>query len=502
MHPSPRKPLEDLDELRRLLMPSEEEELRNLRDRLDDKEQRAREIASVLPKAVALSAERGEELAGALRPVVRRAIAKNARLFLRSLAQTSQSHRGSSIALAALMGGIVAALIVAARSEMHWHDFMRRLNSAPGIAITEAEKNWIRSSRVAGLRDPAVADPAAVARAAGIDPGNIRFEWKDYLALDDESVLRRFAQRFGKPAGADLSLTKNVLTISGAVPYEWVTRVERDGLQSPGLNSITKRNITLTYDPGFALERFRRAYPPPVGVTAAVDHGTLLLSGTAPYEWIAPVRAGARKLPGIRQISEEKLLIAYDSRLVLERFSERFHLPDGVNTTVEKGVLVLFGEAPHGWLTRVRRGAPAVPGIDKIDERNLIDLDQRTYQQSKSVIESAFVYFLPNEDSFAAEGFAALSRLPDEIRRCLTATSRLGLKVEIEVRGYAEPVGDEAKDFDLSQRRAEAVRDFLIKSGLESTVFKALGMGASAAADAPAPEQADRRVALKVAPKL
>ena len=42
------------------------------------------------------------------------------------------------------------------------------------------------------------------------------------------------------------------------------------------------------------------------------------------------------------------------------------------------------------------------------------------------MIESAFVYFLVNKDNFATEGFAALARLPDEIRRCLAAASRLG----------------------------------------------------------------------------
>jgi outer membrane protein OmpA-like peptidoglycan-associated protein len=351
----------------------------------------------------------------------------------------SQTHYRAWFALAVVAGCVAAALIVAARSEMRWHDFVRRLNSSPGIAVTKAEKNWFGPSRVIGLRDPAVADPAALARAAGLNPADIRFEWKEYLALDEMSVLRRFEQRFGKPAGANLSLTNGVLTISGV----------------------------------------------------------------APYEWIAPVREGATKLPGIRRISEAKLQIAYDAPLVLQRFRDRFNLPDSVNAAIEKGVLVLSGEAPHGWLTRVRRGAPAVPGIDKIDERNLIDLDQRAYERSRSAIESAAIEFLPNQPEYTSEGRAALSRLADEIRRCLTATSRLGLAIEIEVRGYADAPGPEQENFALSQKRAEAVRDFLIRSGFESSLFKSLGMAASpSATDASRPEHGDRQVALKILPKL
>ncbi len=118
------------------------------------------------------------------------------------------------------------------------------------------------------------------------------------------------------------------------------------------------------------------------------------------------------------------------------------------------------------------------------------------------MIESAFVYFLPNKDNFATEGFAALSRLPDQIRRCLAATNRLGLEVQIEVRGYADSVGNEQKNFSLSQSRADAVRDFLVQCGFNSSLIKSLGMGAPSAAEKSAPDQSDRRVALTVVPKL
>ena len=188
-----------------------------------------------------------------------------------SAEKAAKNHYRAWIALAAVAGLVVAALIVGVLGKKRWDDFVRRLNSSPGIAVTQSEKNWIGPSRVAGLRDPAVADPAALARAAGVNPDDIRSEWKDYLALDDVSVRRRFERRFGKPAGTNLSLTNGALTISGSVPYEWFTRVERDGLQSPGVSSITERDMTLTYDPGLAVGRFRATFPPPdLGVTAAV----------------------------------------------------------------------------------------------------------------------------------------------------------------------------------------------------------------------------------------
>lgn len=417
--------------------------------------------------------------------------------------KTTSGNRRAWIALAAGAALIVAGAIVGFEKQRQWNDFVRRLNAAPGIAVTQAEKHWLTRSRVAGLRDPAVADPAALARAAGVDPATLRFEWKDYLALDDRSVLQRFRQRFGKPPATTLALSSGILTVGGETPYEWLQHVRAEGMQVPGLTSIQEQNLSVTYDPALALNRFKEAFPPPADLTAKVDHGTLELSGAAPWEWLEQVRAGATRLPGITRISEQNLKVAYDPKLVLDRFVARFNLPDSVNASVNNGTLILSGEAPHAWLARVRSGAATLPGITAVDERTLTDSDQRAFQQSRSVIESAFVYFLLAKDSFATEGFTALSRLPDEIRRCTTAASRLGQKVEIEIRGYADSVGDKAHNLDLSQRRADAVKNFLIQCGFDGSLFRAVGLGAPPPPEKGEahPEQAERRVALKVVPK-
>ncbi len=225
-----------------------------------------------------------------------------------------------------------------------------------------------------------------------------------------------------------------------------------------------------------------------------------MLFGKAPYEWIAPVRDGALHIPGVREVSEKNLEILFDPALALRRFAEAYPLPDTVNASMQGRALVLSGDAPHAWLARVRQGATRIPGVNALDQRNLTDLDQRAFQQAKTVIESAFIYFLVNKDNFATEGFGALSRLPDEIRRCQTAAKRLGMSVQFEVRGHADAVGSEAANRDLSQRRAAAVTNFLVSCGLDVTMFKTLGLGkptASSLVGVPAPEQADRRVELR-----
>jgi outer membrane protein OmpA-like peptidoglycan-associated protein len=288
------------------------------------------------------------------------------------------------------------------------------------------------------LRDASASDPAEIARSANIDPAKVQFHWKDFFALDPASVVQRFEKRFAVPSGAQVSSKNGVLALTGSVSYDWLERVRRE----------------------------------------------------------------AKFIPGISALDDSAVAVTYDADSVLQRFNEKFDPPTTVSAALVQNVLILWGEASQHWLARVRSDAPKVPGIKSVDDSKVTNLDERTFQRSKSVIENAFVYFLTNKDDIATEGFAALSRLPDEIRRCETAAKRVGLNITLEILGYADAVGDETKNVDLSQRRAHKVADFLNLCGFESTVLKPIGMGQAvkpAEVDKVVPEISQRRVSFRVA---
>jgi outer membrane protein OmpA-like peptidoglycan-associated protein len=341
------------------------------------------------------------------------------------------------VVLAAAMVLAIFGVVLAAQSKAKWTDFLGRLKAQPGVIVTEARHGWFSPSHVSGLRDASSADPAALAREAKLDPDRIRFHWREFLALDPASVQRRFEQRFQVPKETRIAINNGVLELAGSVPYEWLEQIRREATLIPGVTSIVERDATIIYDPDLARKRF----------------------------------------------------------------AEQLRLPDSVTVVAADGALTLSGEASHRWLTRVRAEATKVPGITSVDDRAVIDLDQRSFDQSKSIIESAFVYFLTNKDDIATEGFAALSRLPDEIRRCESAGRQTGMDVAFEIHGYADAVGTEAKNADLRLRRANKVRDFLVSCGFEPARFRPMGIDQPfkpAPGDKALPEQSDRRVAFKV----
>ena len=267
------------------------------------------------------------------------------------------------LVLAAVAGLIILAAVLAWSADGRWQDFLHRLAAEPGIAVTSARHAWWGRSHVDGLRDPLAADPAPLAQAAGMNPNSVEYAWKSYLALDTASIRRRFEQRFPLAAGTKFDIRDGgVIDLSGTAPYEWTERVRREGTEVPGVSKVNTGGLKPSFDPALALARFQEAYPLPPKVSAHIeDGGTLALAGTAPYEWLASVRAEATHLPGINAVSEKGLEVAFAPQLVLQRFTERFGLLDTVNASVQGGVLTLAGEASHGWLSRVRVGRFANP---------------------------------------------------------------------------------------------------------------------------------------------
>src|SRR5262249_11840608 len=80
------------------------------------------------------------------------------------------------------------------------------------------------------------------------------------------------------------------------------------------------------------------------------------------------------------------------------------------------------------------------------------------------------VYFDTGSDNIQARSFALL----DQVASVLKNNPHV-LKVRIE--GHTDDRGSDASNLDLSQRRADSVRNYLINRGLEAGRLDAVGYG-------------------------
>ena len=85
--------------------------------------------------------------------------------------------------------------------------------------------------------------------------------------------------------------------------------------------------------------------------------------------------------------------------------------------------------------------------------------------------------------------------------KTVAAAMKADKKLEVEVGGYTDNVGEEAKNQRLSERRAKSVKAFLVNEGIDAGRLSTKGYGKSDPADTndtPAGRANNRRVAFKV----
>ena len=290
----------------------------------------------------------------------------------------------------------------------------------------------------------------------------------------------------GHPGGARTGFAARASPV--ARPARWPTRPLwraprgwiREACASSG--KITRRSIRRSVLQALPNRAIRR--PATATAEVAIDGVAQARRGSAPYDGSCRCAKARPRFPAFKAVRTDdifEIVVSAAAACARQRFDGLgFGVPEGVATPDgrrERTRSVLAGEATHAWLTRVRAGAT--------DSRHQGDRRSQSARSRSAGISSnrsrsskaRSSISCSNKDNFATEGFAALSRLPDQIRRCLAATNRLGLEAQIEVRGYADSVGNEQKNFDLSQRRADAVRDFLVKCGFEPNLRSSRASG-------------------------
>lgn len=91
------------------------------------------------------------------------------------------------------------------------------------------------------------------------------------------------------------------------------------------------------------------------------------------------------------------------------------------------------------------------------------------------------------------------AELPDGVKQQLDAFANVlrtrggSGKAQVRIEGHADATGDPATNQDLSQRRAEAARQYLIAKGVDASLLNAVGVGSRDLKNPTKPEAAENR---------
>ncbi len=144
----------------------------------------------------------------------------------------------------------------------------------------------------------------------------------------------------------------------------------------------------------------------------------------------------------------------------------------------------LAHDLPKGWTAKTEISVkPAAAPVDA-------SVCQRLFAETLS---KGSIRFEPGSATINPDSTSVLDRLAETALRCPTAT--------IEVNGHTDDDGDDAANQALSEKRAQAVVDFMVKAGLPADRFKAAGYGGTqpvAGNDTEAGKAKNRRIDILV----
>lgn len=544
--PSPDPPKDTsqaLEDLRRLILAPEQQEIAAIHDRLEDHDRRAQDVSMVVAEAIQISRAKGDDraladalaptieetlrdsvrknpevLADALFPVMGPAIRKSITETLRSMLETfnaalenSLSARGLKWRVESFRSGRPFAEIVLMHSLLFRVEQVFLIHRQSGLVLNHAVA-------------PAVAtqDPAMVAGML--------------------SAIQQFVQDSFQTSGGDTLGSMDVGELQVWVedgPHAVIAAVIRGHAPSDYRLALKQALEGIERDHAASLDRFQGdagAFRPTGDALhrlleaqyrekeagrktprAAIVAGGIVLAlliaaagyfGYARFEWSRYLRA-LRGQPGIVVVSYGKeggrlqirgfrdplaadpAALFSQARLNPARADVQmipfYSLDDALVARRAEKMLA----PPPGVHLAEKGGVLSVSGsastewIAQLEERaRLIPGvnsidDARLQDTGVRAIESTVVTFPLGSSALGAEQQAALSSLAAQAREILDRARSSGRRASIELIGHTDSTGVEGTNLPLSQQRADRILQFLARAGIPSDSLISRGVGVS-----------------------
>jgi len=176
-----------------------------------------------------------------------------------------------------------------------------------------------------------------------------------------------------------------------------------------------------------------------------------------------------------RVLSHWQPFYALDETTIIERAALILKPPQTVRLMLSNGALTAQGNSTHQWVKRFRNQAAAIPGIQGYDDTMLIDSEMSQLQAAIATLEQKKIYFRLGKAQLDADQSAPLSDALRSLKQIQSLNASMGVVVRIALIGQTDPSGQQAFNLELSQKRAQAVLNFLIQNDIDPVNLHPVG---------------------------
>lgn len=297
---------------------------------------------------------------------------------LESLLQEGKKRKGKPILawiVVAFIVGLIAWLSIAsAMRRAKWQEFLDRLDSEPGIVITNVDSNDSRRT-LRGLCDP-LARPIKEVYAEVYGDGEPEhvvdsLMLKSFHATDSGIAQRRVQLLLAPPQKVTLSVDAGVLTIQGPASFDLIERTRRLGPTVAGIDRVQEENLVAADLESIVLTAARDVIKPPATVKLRYSDGTLIAEGEAEQQWISEARVLAKSIERVKRYDDRQLTATDLNDIVIANAMRILSPPAGVELSFDKGVLTATGKTTGKWIKDARVLSRTIEGVKQFKEENL-----------------------------------------------------------------------------------------------------------------------------------
>ena len=254
-----------------------------------------------------------------------------------------------------------------------------------------------------------------------------------------------------------------------------------------------ERSISaLNNEPGIVVYDVRRAPSPPWTIFCMQDEFARPIEHVLREQGLD---AGNFRIRGIPFVS-------YEAPIVTRRVEHAIRPPESVRVEFDAGdgTLRVSGTASMNWILQSRRELLALPGVKQLDMKQLEDPRMQRMRELVRAVESVSVEFPLGKDVPVPSDQPKLLGIVENLTELETLGKNTGISVSVTVYGHTDSLGQEKRNYELSQERAKTLAAMLYARGA-SIPLTIYGMGAQyagPAANLREGNQASRRIELKV----
>ena len=395
----------------------------------------------------------------------------------RAKAEDSDSKRGLYVLLGAALILLLMWFAYSVWERGKLDELLAKFDSAAGIELISVSND--KPYTIRAFRDPLAPSLKELLADTRLADSELEIEFVPFQSLAPEIVIKRLRGLFDVPDDIGFELQDTKLLVTGTVASDLRTRLTGFPLSILGIQQVDFVNAGANEDE--IIGQLRRELSAPTALRFTLDKAVAYLSGEAPYPWIESLNDKQITTPGVESLDLSALKPEANS--LIDHLRAASAAPELVDLSLDGEIVRAAGNGGERLRQKLTALVDDIPYLTQVDFSRFVATEREEVRALADLINEQKFYFIRN-DQLSDESSQLARRLADDIQRLASLEKLLNeVKLEFEIRAFADSAGTPEQHEAVRELRADAIFDYLISNDVDAANIKIISGQAEAADD-------------------